>query len=424
MIEYSLISNLYQLPSVRHFLESIANDLADRKSILAVLPHGISPVELCDSLRTEMAVRDLDCRDVSLVELTGQQDPVVALGNLLEVCWDDDQTLHNIEQLMENKFFPEVVLFNDLEKLPSTQITGWMDFLTQWVEICEVRASQGKRHSSLCFVGPAANMLNCLPETRNLLTLHWWWGFPSALETKMLCRALVWGESENALTYWRENTLPGLVACDSSLFLYLWDLLYQDCQNLLDHLRSWSKDCGWKPDVLKIWNSIRSEIATNGLSPDMSISPPREALAPWAHGALRWTPEFGLELHTAAVAELGMFDEVQHRLWRGQVSLLLPRLDRCRLSLCQHMTAKYGPSWPTRWLRPLVEDEDYAVSRNPMACQWGHLTRVLDCGYLRNKETHWLRCSQRALKIRNEIAHSRTVNFRDFEMFESLAQNI
>lgn len=424
MIESSFISNLYQLPSVRHFLESIANDLADRKSILAVLPARISPVELCDYLRTEMAVRDLDCRDVSLVELAGQQDPVVALGNLLEAPWESDHTQRNIVNLMETNSLPEVILFNDLENLPPTKIACWMEFLTRWVEICEVRASQGKPRTSLCFVGPATNMLNCLPETRNLLTLHWWWGFPSSLETKMLCRALAWDENENALAFWRENILPGLVTCDSSLFLYLWDLLYQDNNCLIDHLRSWSKDCGWEPDVLEIWNSTRSEIASKESSPIMLLSPPREALAPWAHGALCWTPEFGLELHTAAVAELGMFDEVHHRLWRGQVGLLLPRLDRCRLFLCQHMTTKYGPSWPTRWLRPLDEVEDYAVSRNPFACQWGHLTRVLGCGYLRNRETHWLRCSQSALKIRNEIAHSRTVMFRDFELFESLANNI
>ena len=418
----SLTSELYQLPSVRHFLERIAVDLAYRKSVLALLPHGVSPVELCDFLRTEIAERDLDCREVSFFELKGQGDPVVGLGNILEVGWGV-QVQRTIANLIATESLPEVVIFSDLDKLPPEEVEVWLTFLTRWAQVCEIEASHGEPPTALCFVGPASHMLDFLPESRNLLALHWWWGFPSALETKVLCRNQEWNPSESRLACWREFLLPSLVGSDSSLVVYLWDALHRDSDHVINQLRLCASSRGWDPDSLRTWEATRSGVATEAPSSVASLIPPPEVRAPWALGVLGWTQEFGLELHTAALAELGMIDEIQHRLWRGQVGLLLPKLDRCRIFLCQYLTSKYGPDWPTRWLRPLSASEDLVVSRNPMACQLGHLARVLDCGYLRNEEAHWLRYVHRALKIRNEIAHFRAVMFHDFELFDSLAND-
>ena len=420
----SLANELYQLSSVRHFLEHIADDLAYRKSVLAVLPDGVPPVELCDFLRTEIAERALDFREVSFIDLKDQGDSVIALGNILEVCWEGDQVQRTVANLIAADALPEVVLFSDLDRLSPSEAEAWITFLTRWAEVCEIHSSHGNPPTALCFVGSASGLLDFLPESRSLLALHWWWGFPSALETRVLCRTQEWHPSENRLACWREFLLPSLVGSDSSLVVYLWDAIHRDDDYIIDRLRLCASDRGWDADSLRTWEATRNGIITGDPSSVASLTPPPEVRAPWARGILGWTQEFGLELHTAALAELGMVDEIQHRLWRGQVGLLLPKLDRCRIFLCQYLTSKYGSNWPTRWLRPRSASEDLRVSRNPLACQLGHLARVLDCGYLRNEEAHWLRYAQCALRMRNEIAHFRAVKFRDFEIFDSLDRSV
>lgn len=93
----------------------------------------------------------------------------------------------------------------------------------------------------------------------------------------------------------------------------------------------------------------------------------------WAHGALSWTLEFGLELHTAAMAVLGRDEEVKHRLWRGQAELLLPLIDHMRLMVCTDLAHSYGKNWPMRYGLPTSEEEKAAVQASPLACQWGYL---------------------------------------------------
>ena len=419
MNKTSLITQLYRLPSVRQFLERIVNDLAQGKSVLVILPDGVSQSDLFDFLRTEVGARDLSYREVELPEFESPADPVVMLGEILDVPWEGEHTPRTAANLLATESLPDVVLLEGLEDVTHIGVSMWLQMLVRWAEACEMQRNQGVPLASLCLVAPAARVLGCLPETRILLALHWWWGFPSALETSSLCRADGWTDSEIKLSCWRESLLTSIVGTDVNLILDLWDKSHVDHATLLDHLRLCADARGWEPVLLEQWELERVRIIIEEPSPVASLAPPLAVRTSWAHGALSWTPEFGLELSTAALAELGMVDEVLHRVWRGQVGLLLPRLDCYRLSLCQYLTKSYGHDWPTRWLSPESEIETQAVRQNPAACQFGHLLQVFEYGQLRRSDRYLRECVRRARNIRNEIAHFRPVVFNDFASLEA-----
>jgi len=136
----------------------------------------------------------------------------------------------------------------------------------------------------------------------------------------------------------------------------------------------------------------------------------------WAHGAAQATVEYGIEPHPAVLFVLDRRSELQHRLWRGQAELLLPTLDGIRLDVCSYLTRIYGPEWPVKWRRPDHPREEKAVLENPLACEWGYLEWLIkECFELR-QEQRWLRLVTPASRIRNTIAHSRTISYSEYEL--------
>jgi hypothetical protein len=111
-------------------------------------------------------------------------------------------------------------------------------------------------------------------------------------------------------------------------------------------------------------------------------------------------------------------DEIEHRLWRGQVTLLLPMVDSIRFALCERWTARFGDDWPSRWQPPLAEEEAKAVKHTPYASGWGHIkSLLLDRSiYELDRERTSLRQVSHAHYVRNSLAHYRPVTFQDFEI--------
>ncbi|HWQ14177.1 MAG TPA: hypothetical protein VNL77_15370 [Roseiflexaceae bacterium] len=160
-------------------------------------------------------------------------------------------------------------------------------------------------------------------------------------------------------------------------------------------------------------NELASPPQPEGLQ--LRTQPPLSRLELWAHGIVGATPEYGIELHVAALAALGRTEEIRHRLWRAQARTLLPLIDHVRLQICEELTRTYGPDWPIRWRAPLSDEEEQAVRISPLACQWGHLEwLVKNCADLR-AANRWRSLVSLCRWIRNEIAHYRPVGFGDFE---------
>ena len=409
---------LFQLPSVQRFLNRLMDDFANRRSLLILLPTGVDPVELRDVMRAELWRRDFELEEVSLVCLPNPRErpPVAALSEALGINWAFD-TPRTVLNLMETEQLPDIIFLDDLDQLSPETCKDWVAFLGQWAQHCQRRIDRGSSITALCVMGPAVGVLPHLPESSVHLAVHWWWGFPSALETRVLCRSSNEGGGWNTMTRWREHMLPALSGNDVSLVDALWDVLHKDVETLLNCLHTLAGQRGWEAEALRSWGVGEGSITSSSNYDFTPLFPPVDLRLLWAHGAIGWTLEYGLELHPAALAALGRQDELRHRLWRGQAELIFPLVDRIRLEICNHLTRAHGSDWPVRWSPPTSLEEDAAVRQSPLACQWGHLKALLSHGALRRSHQNWLPLITLVHSIRNEIAHYRPITFHDFEGF-------
>jgi hypothetical protein len=408
---------LFQLPSVQRFVTMLAGELADRRSLVVLLPAGIDPADIWGALQAELWRRDLACETVSLPDLPPGRAPVVTLGEALGIHWNPANTPRTVANLLVHEELPDIIQLESLDQLSDTARKEWMHLLMQWVQACQHMADGGRLPTALCLVIPALPVLLHIPEGSVHLAVHWWWGLPSALEMRLLCRLGTISQSWDARARWQEYVLPALAGSDIALAEHLWEDPYMDLQGLLHCLRAFAEQRGWEAETLRGWGAKHLKTAARYDQHSPRLAPPQPLRTLWAHGALGTTIEYGQELHPAALAVLGRDEELQHRLWRGQAEILLPFIDHIRLRLCDHLTRAHGHDWPVRWRLPVSPEEALAVRSSPLACQWGHLEVLLKYYAPLRAERRWLPVASLARWIRNEIAHYRAITFRDFEGF-------
>lgn len=408
---------LVQTPSFQQFLKVIEKDLSNRRSVLVLLPIGIDPLEIWSQLRANLWQRDYALEEIWLPDLPKDHTPVIALGDFLGIDWGVLNGTSSLAKLVATRGLVDIVQLDGLDQLSVTPRKNWMIFLTAWAQDSHSVANLGHLPVAMCAVVPAISILPEIPESDVYLATHWWWKVPSALEVQLLCRLGNEDNLWNAKTHWREHLLPALVGNDISLIEYLWESSHLGLEELIHKLCSFAKERDWEEESLQEWGATEFIVKSIYSEDYQMLSPPVRWQNLWAHGALSWTPEYGFEVHVAALAVLGRNEEVKHRLWRGQAKLLLPMIDHTRLTLCSYLTKRYGYDWPVRWHQPSSPDELVAVQSNPLACQWGYLEWLLrNCNHLRT-ERAWTRMATLAHWIRNEIAHYRPITFRDFEGF-------
>ena len=411
-----LTDMLMQAPSVQQFLNALLDDLSERRSLLVLLPAGIEARDPWYAIEGHLVRRDFHIEEIVLPVLPTETSPTVALGKALNVQWPEDSSPRSIANLMISEGLPEIIHLTGFDELAEPARTTWLAFLSEWAQVSKnLFDREATIPPALILFAPGSAFPPPLPESDLYLSIHYWWGFPSALEVQMLCRLENASDERSPLHRWREHLIPSLVGNDISLAGHLWDHLYLDFDQLLPLLQLFGEQRGWTLQDLQAWEAeeLLLPLISNETRP--FGNPSLRWYQLWARGVLNWTPEYGIELHTAALALLSRAEDLQHRLWRGQTSLLFPLIDNVRLTLCRHLSRQYGQDWPIRWHPPDIEEEARAVQDSPLACQWGHLAWLLNnCGYLRG-ERRLLPVVNSTRWIRNELAHYRPIILRDFE---------
>lgn len=411
-----LADRLMQMPSAQQFLNALLYDLSERRSLLVLLPAGIETRDPWYALEGHLVRRDFHIEEIVLPALPTETSPTVALGKALNVQWPEDSSPRSIVNLMLSQDLPEIIHLTGFDELAEPVQRTWVAFLSDWAQVSKnLFDREATIPPALILFAPGSAFPPPIPESDLYLSIHYWWGFPSALEVQMLCRLENASGERASLLRWREHLIPSLIGNDIALAGHLWDQLSLDFDQLLPLLQSFGEQRGWTRQDLQAWDAEELLLALthNETYPSRNPSPHWYQL--WARGVLNWTPEYGTELHTAALALLERTEDLQHRLWRGQASLLLPLIDNVRLTLCRHLSRQYGHDWPVRWYQPDVAEEAAAVRDNPFACQWGHLAWLLkNCDFLREERglrsvvdlTRW---------TRNQLAHYRPVTLSDFD---------
>ena len=407
-----LVKAYFNLPTVRNFILSLVDVLAERRSVIVLLPANVDVNLVKQAVWGELWSREFSMREISLREFP-QLLPLDNLTAVFQPEWAPPDIPRTLANFMEITHLPDVIGLWSIDACTNEIRSKWMQLIRDWAALCHQRANNGKQTTAFCLIAHAENSLGSIPENDIFLEVRWWWGFPSILENSLLCRQGS-GNSRNPLDQWREKLLPSLAGGDLQLIYYLWDRIGDSLDDLIAPLENFQLEAEWTNDDKLQWQSY---LSANGdhRSHGAGLPPPRKILNQWARGLIYSTVEFGPEVHPAILARLRNFDDLKHRLWRGQTELVLPLVDGLRLEICSRLTQRLGVEWPWRWEIPDSEDELSAVKDNPKATQLGYLSWLIRKNQNFRNFRQWSILVFTAHQIRNEIAHYRIITIKDFE---------
>jgi hypothetical protein len=405
----------YDLPSIRNFFRSVADDLMDRLSVLVLLPRNVNEEEVVSEI--QRVLNGFDLKTSTLEARTSDaQKPVEFFHSQYPAKWESVRILRNASSYLESidrKELPEIIILDSIGDLSEQQRGEWMYLLREWAEASHHIKNRGEMPPALCIVAKAEDVLGCVPENALYLRVHWWWNIPSILELKMLCRLVNLQDREpNNISEWRENIIPSLALDDLGLIEFLWDRIDVESERIIDELCLLSDVSIHAAEFDESFQDLILERDKR-----FQTTPIPGVQSYWAKGYLCSTPEHGMEVSTLGLARINNRDELRHRIWRAQVDLLLPQIDNVRLVVCKYLTKTKGVEWPVKWCLPASEKEIQEVQRNPLATDLGYLD------FLISQDSHFRDCHQfRRLvnlshDIRNQIAHYQGVNYVDYKEF-------
>ncbi len=412
-----LTTYMMQLPTVRHLLELIQDDLRHARSVLVLFPDGIDPSMLRLALREGLDHWHLQI-DQILISQLDVQTPAAALGQALGVDWGASSTPRTVENLLKRADLPEILFLDGFDQLEEEDRVKWLRFVVQWAQVCQGMHSTDEDgveiFPAFCLIAHASQVHYPLPETNVFLSIRPWRGIPTTLEMRLLCR-LASDQDTGPLSRWKEHTIPAIAGSDIDLADYLWSQVYSDRAELAHLLRAYGQQRGWDRTELEDWPLHSHSRNPTLWQEDWAL--PNSMYKIWARGMVHWTPEYGLERHSAVLALLDQKETLDHRLWRGQAGFLLAEIDEIRLVLCTHLNRSYGLNWPYKWQEPDTETECQEVRETPFACQWGHLEYLLQKCPNIQVEQRWLPLVHHSRQLRNAVAHYRPISLRDYERF-------
>ena len=410
-------SLFFELPRVRRLMNTMADGPRKQCSLIVLTKPQDDRDEIMEHLEICLE-KSADIERLDLTTLDCDQPIPFILGNLYGVQWSSSTGPFMMNSLAHLIGLPSILFLEGFERLKIDHRSKWLDFLEQWAQHTHTALDAGERSTAFILVVPNASMTK-LPKTSIALSLNWWWGLPSVLETRQLCRLLQdIGIEDNYLQLlWKENVLPAIVGDDLPLAEYLWDHSSSEMEALESGLLAYAEHMGWDRLLLQIKGVTESLAATLKKERSDLSCPPQLWRALWSEGLISWTAEYGAEIHIAAAAVLGWKEELQHRIWRGQAQLLLPMVDSLRLALCDRLARDYGKDWPFKYQEPADAEQKEKVRQSPLACEWGHMQYLLNtCHYFKNSR-QFIPTVRLAREIRNDLAHYQPIGFSAYSQF-------
>jgi len=319
---------------------------------------------------------------------------------ILQTTYPDLSKYQYLEQMVEDDKLPDVILVSDFQKCLKEKQVEWVSAIKRWSEAC--RSTGSKR--SFAILSPAQIFCEInapAPDIRlvyrNLI------GFPSALETRMLCRLN--SNELNHETLWREYMISSLIGNDLLLGERLWDKIFLCTDEIINELCQYGMEKKWTKEVI---SSVLINNRPNPLENPISISPQHSKFKYISLGISQYTPEYGEETHSAVLALLGQHREIIHRIWRAQAALMLPMIDDVRLRVCDFLIDNYGRDWARK-----EEEEDNGSGGYVELGKLQHYFSGLP--QFKPEKKRWSNAVFNTWRIRNELAHYKTITFQDFQ---------
>ncbi|MCX6032463.1 MAG: hypothetical protein NT169_24620 [Chloroflexi bacterium] len=407
-----ILSGLSRMPGLQSLFSKLTEDLASRQNVIVLLPAGISTDEIWQSLRSELFRLSFKLEGLLLPGLQGGDTAWITLAQALGV--EMSRKTRTLEALLTSTGLPDVIYLSGIELLPPQARRQWMQVAARWGEISQTVAVRRLTTPTLCMIAPAEAILDWIPQDNVKLTIHWWWDVTSALELQLLYRLRNGRNAAAGKMTWREYLLPDLAGADVGFAEYLWDCAWGSFETFCEQAAALGKKRGWTADMFRDLGAEEFLASGEAGKHTTGSLPPVRWRPLWAVGGMFSTQEHGMELSSVTLAVLGRTDELRHRLWRGQATLMLPLIDHVRLVLCNELIRHCGYEWPSRWLPPTSPEEARAIKENPLACQWGYLVESLRNNTALRGQRQWLPLALAAHRLRNEMAHYRPVTYESF----------
>lgn len=405
---------------MRRFGSLCAEELASGRSLAVVTPAWLECDELWPLLRSELTRLGSWFHEVRLDSDDALGASAALLGVKLDVAWEPRTAPRTAEYLCACEL-PDVVVVSGVGELPQDAQQRWLGFLGSWGEAAKSRTDAGHRPSAICYPLKAREGLDpSLPPTDTHLSTRWLWAIPDALESHLLCRAVLDG-SRHPESRWREHVLADFCGGDVRLIELLWDTVLATREDIFLALEQYALELGWNTGWLEAFEIQRLRRSAGEVGSALG-GPPDAWKSAWASGLAIATFEYGLEVHPAALVVLGAMDDAEHRLWRGQAQLLLPEIDSLRMAMCRALTDRFGRKWAFEHGEPLLEEEQRAVRESPLACGWGHLEFLVKSRKYFRSYLKWTPLLSSGRRIRNSLAHGRAIEFQDFVKLEAEAK--
>ena len=420
---------LFELPQAKAFIERLVKDVNEGRSLLVLLPNYMDPSLIWSLVSGPLERQDLYLRTIRLADIPSGRPPVSAISDALNISWPSNDIPRTPVNLMNADDMPDIVLVKDLCMLSEAGQHEWLEFLSDWDEASQSAIDQGRHPRQLVIIDSASELIPEPPMNSTNLYVHWWWGIPSILEMRLLCRLASNEDVTSPEAIWREHTLPNLAGNDISLMGFLWDRVQLSQEELISDLCSFSDEQGWEIETLRSWgwpDSGSDDIKNiqNMAEPDPSWQrrpppPPRQLRRLWAEGILSSSLEYGLECNIAALASLGDQEAVRHRIWRGQVELISPILDRLRIEVCEALTdTRHGSYWKERAGQMADGTTDSLFNQ-----EWGEIVYLLNDVPEFRGEKRERRLASVAHRIRNDLYHYETITFDRFVNLDRLIKH-
>lgn len=418
-----LYSRLY---SVQRFTAKIADCCASGEAVVVMLPVWLRETDAWEIVKPAFENRNLSVQELQIefaarpwrflhAKIFGTAAPAEqedALEALVETEWPLDKN---------------ILYVRNLSGRPQNG-PGWYDAVHELSR----RLAQKQSSTPRGFI-----LFNRLdrhepqpPQTDLPFRVLWWFGMPSVLDFRLLCRQVLdQSEDQDVVTVrWLETVIPVVAAGDYNQIEPIMEAVRTTNDNLHMHLDQFAQEKCWTASSLARDGADELLRRPSNFAWMQVADEPPPNIKLWADGALYATPEEGVRLHAAAVrllAEPNARDDpeqrnfrLNHMIWQAQNALCYGLLNEARLILNESIVSTESPDWPFRVEAIRVERDELA--KNALSCEIGHLRRLLDAGKLESCKPDLRESVARMNDFRRRLAHYQPLTLDELKEFAAV----